>query len=68
MTPATAKRTFRAKGWSYRRAAPVLGVTYQHLCLVLQGHRHSRRLLKKIAELPASSARAHVGAVTPSEF
>ena len=47
------KRIFKSKGWSYRAAAPVLGVTYQHLCLVFNGHRHSRRLLAAIAALPA---------------
>ena len=54
MSPATAKRLIKARGWSYRRAAPVLGVTYQHLSEVLNGRRASRRLLSRIASLPVS--------------
>ncbi len=50
----TAKRVLKARGWSYRRAAPVLGVTYQHLCEVLNGHRQSERILRQIADLPPS--------------
>lgn len=46
------KVELKRKGWSYRRAAPKLGVTYQHLCLVLNGQRESRRLLAAIANLP----------------
>ena len=53
MNPTTTKRTFKARGWTYRRAAPVLGVTYQHLCLVLNGRRESRRLLRAVSQLPA---------------
>lgn len=49
---ALAKRTLKERGWSYRRAAPRLGVTYQHLCLVLTGRRESSRLLEQIANLP----------------
>jgi hypothetical protein len=47
-----AKRTLKSKGWSYRRAAPLLGVSYVHLAKVLGGHRESRRLLMAIASLP----------------
>jgi len=46
------KQTIKAKGWTYRTAAPELGVCYQHLCLVLTGNRESRRLLKRISALP----------------
>jgi len=49
-----AKRKLKHLGLSYRGVAPQLGVTYQHLCLVLNGHRQSRRLLRKIEELPQS--------------
>lgn len=42
----------RELGWSYRRVAPRLGVTYCHLARVLCGHRESKRILKKIAALP----------------
>lgn len=52
MTRQTAKRTLKTSGWSYRRAAPVLGVSYQHLSEVLNGRRQSRRLLAKIGTLP----------------
>lgn len=50
------KRQFKAGGWSYRRAAPVLGVTYQHLSEVLNGRRESQRLLRAVAALPATEA------------
>ena len=56
MTRKQAKTMLREKGWSYRRGAGLLGVTYQHLSLVLNGHRESRRLLRAIAALPASTA------------
>jgi hypothetical protein len=51
-----AKRSLKRRGWSYRRAAPLLGVTYQHLCLVLNGRRESVRLIRRIEELPESAA------------
>jgi lambda repressor-like predicted transcriptional regulator len=53
MTFKAAKRTLKAKGWSYRSAAPVLGVCYQHLAAVLTNRRESQRLLAKIEQLPA---------------
>jgi hypothetical protein len=53
MTRTTAKRALTAKRLSYRRAAPLLGVTYQHLSEVLNGRRQSRRLLARIETLPA---------------
>lgn len=46
-----AKRDLKANGWSYRRAAPVLGVTYQHLCEVLNGRRQSARLVRRVGRL-----------------
>ena len=46
------KVTLKNKGWSYRSAAPALGVSYQHLCMVLNGRRDSRRLLIAIHSLP----------------
>jgi hypothetical protein len=45
-------KILKQKGWSYRRVAPELGVTYQHLSDVLNGHRISRRLLDAISALP----------------
>jgi hypothetical protein len=50
------KVTFKRKGWSYRTAAPVLGVTYQYLCDVLNGRRQSTRLLRKVRSLPHQPA------------
>lgn len=49
---AKARRHFYAAGWSYRSAAPVLGVSYQHLCLVLRGDRESSRLTEAVLALP----------------
>lgn len=46
-----AKHKLKELGWSYRSVAPVLGVTYQHLSEVLNGHRESRRILRKIEKL-----------------
>lgn len=53
-TRRAAKRALKTKGWSYRRAAPVLGVTYQHLSEVLNGNRESQRLLARISSLPTA--------------
>ena len=47
-----ARRHFYAMGWSYRAAAPVLGVCYQHLSQVLNGERKSSSLLARIQSLP----------------
>ena len=47
-----AKRTLRSRGWSYRSAAPHLGVCYQHLALVLTGRRESNSLLVRIKAIP----------------
>ena len=49
---ATARKHFHAMGWSYRSAAPQLGVSYQHLCQVLTGDRQSRRLIAAVLQLP----------------
>lgn len=57
MIPANEKVTFKSKGWSYRSAAPVLGVTYQYLCEVMNGRRVSRRLSAKIRALPKADRR-----------
>ncbi|WP_035605096.1 hypothetical protein [Haloferula sp. BvORR071] len=50
---AAARRHFFAQGWSYRSAAPLLGVGYQHVSEVLNGRRESKRLLAAILALPA---------------
>lgn len=47
----TYKKMLKDKGWSYRSAAPALGVCYVHLALVLTGKRHSKRLLNAISKL-----------------
>lgn len=47
-----ARKILRARGWSYRSAAPLLGISYQHLAMVLTGRRESKRLLAAIAALP----------------
>lgn len=54
MTRQQAKVELKKKGWSYRAAAPVLGVTFRHLAYVLSGERPSRRVLRAIGELPAN--------------
>ena len=46
-----AKARLTELGLSYRRAAPLLGVRFEHLCLVLNGHRDSARLLAAIDAL-----------------
>jgi hypothetical protein len=51
-----AKQHLKDAGLSYRTAAPKLGITYQHLNLVLNGHRQSRRVLQQIMSLPKSQS------------
>lgn len=48
------KLRLRKKGWAYRRLAAELGVTYQYLSDVLNGHKTSRRLLARIIVVPKS--------------
>lgn len=48
----SAREELKRKGWSYRTAAPFLGVSYQHICLVLTGKRISQILLDRIFSLP----------------
>lgn len=52
VTTQKARQALIEKGWSYRTAAPYLGVCYQHLALVLTGRRHSQSLLNRIFALP----------------
>ena len=52
-----AREVLARKGWSYRKAAPLLGVCYQHLGLVLTGHRPYRTIVRKIHQLPAREQR-----------
>ena len=52
MTGQNAKVTIKQRGWSQMAAAKKLGVTFEHLNRVLNGHRESRRLLAAIAKIP----------------
>jgi hypothetical protein len=49
-----AKKTLKNRGWTYREAAPVLGVCFTHLCRVLTGERVSESLLRRISEIPVN--------------
>jgi hypothetical protein len=51
ITPEQAKQHLAASGWTYRHAAPLLGVCYQHLCDVLNGRRISHSLLQRVQSL-----------------
>lgn len=52
LTPREAKRILRARGWTYRTAAPVVGRSYQWVCDVLNGRKVSRPVLQAVAALP----------------
>lgn len=52
LTLELAKQVLKQKGYSYRQAAPALGVCYQHLSEVLNGNRPSGRVLRAISALP----------------
>lgn len=47
-----ARKHMADTGWSYRSAAPVLGITWQHLAHVLTGRRESRSLIARVRSLP----------------
>lgn len=47
-----AKRELKAKKWSYRKAAPLLGVSFEYLCRVCNGMYNSLRLNRRIDNLP----------------
>lgn len=47
-----AKRELKKKKWSYRKAAPLLKVTYQYLSDICNGSRQSLRLSRRIDALP----------------
>ena len=47
-----AKRKLKKDGWSYRRAALVLGCSYSWLSRVLNGYQTSDPLLAAIESLP----------------
>jgi hypothetical protein len=44
--------TLRAKGWTLRPAAKLLGVNHVHLYYVLKGCRPSASLLRRVEALP----------------
>lgn len=44
----------KKQGWSYRRAAVELGVSFVHLAYCLTGKRESKRLMRRIMGLPRS--------------
>jgi len=46
------KRRLTSKGWTQSEAAKTLGVTFEHLNRVLNGHRESGSLLKKLEDMP----------------
>lgn len=48
----TLKQTLSKRGWTQQAAAKALGVTFEHLNRVLNGHRTSASLLAKIKALP----------------
>lgn len=50
--PSDIKRRLGIKGWPQRDAAKEIGVTFEHLNRVLNGHRESSRLLDKLEALP----------------
>ncbi|AHF93694.1 hypothetical protein OPIT5_29450 [Opitutaceae bacterium TAV5] len=58
MTAKEAKQIMKRRGWSYRTAAPRLGVCYQHLSDVLNRRRASRSLVERVAELPERTKEA----------
>ena len=52
MKDTAVKKELKRKGWSYRRAAKEIGITYQYLSDCCNGVHKSRRLTAKIFELP----------------
>ena len=56
MTRQAHKVTIKRRGWSQQKAAAFIGVSYEHLNRVLNGHRESRRLLAAIEALPERAA------------
>lgn len=46
------KRELQRKGWSYRRAAPVLGIHWVYLCGLANGKYNSKRLKLKVLQMP----------------
>lgn len=53
------KKRLKAKGWTQPDAAHELGVRYEHVNRVLNGHRDSERLLRDLEALPNRKEAAH---------
>jgi hypothetical protein len=56
LTRQQAKTHLKQMGWSYRSAAPLLGIRYEHLSRVLNGERVSKRLLDAVMSMPPRQA------------
>ena len=54
----SARRALKVKGYTYHEAARVLGYSYGHLAQVLTCTRESKRLIRRIHELPARDGAA----------
>ena len=54
MNHLSVKQALRRKGWSIRRAAATVGRAPTHVCMVLNGQRESRSLLRTLNELGQS--------------
>lgn len=52
-----AKASLKRKGWSYRRAAQMLGYSFGHFGRVMSGDRQSATLFARIHDLPPSPVR-----------
>jgi hypothetical protein len=50
---ATLKRRLKANGWTQQAAADEIGVGFEQVNRVLNGHRDSASLLEKLEALPA---------------
>gem|GEM_PF-6138216 len=51
LTPSKVKTALRKAGIPQLQAAPLLGVTFEHLNRVLNGHRESQSLLRRTFDL-----------------
>jgi len=54
LSASQARKSIRDKGYSFRRAALALGLSYSHVSKVLSGIHHSETLLRRIDALPPS--------------
>ena len=56
ITRRSAKAILKNRGWSYRSAAPLLGITYVSLSRILNGTYQNRRVLTAIETMPDRKA------------